>query len=69
MAFIARLLLHGLHGLHRCLLLHGLHGFHRCLSSSWPSWRRAKAKDVGCNDGTFTAQLARRFEPRFLLGV
>ena len=39
----------------------------RFLDGAW--WRGAKAKDVGCNDGTFTAQLARRFAPRFLLGV
>ena len=37
------------------------------LEDAW--FRGRKCKDVGCNDGTFTAQLARRFAPRFLLGV
>ena len=39
----------------------------RFLDATW--WNNKKAKDVGCNDGTFSLEIARRFEPRMLLGV
>jgi len=39
----------------------------RFLEAAW--WRAKKCKDVGCNDGTFSLELARRFAPRILIGV
>ena len=39
----------------------------RFLDATW--WNNKKAKDVGCNDGTFSLEIARRFEPRILVGV